>query len=680
MIFNSIKLKNFRQYKGSHEYFFSNPESGKKMTLIVAKNGIGKTTFLQAFRYCFYGANANYLKLPKSDELLTNTLVDDLKQLDDVELMVEVNFTHKGINYIATRTQRYVKKNKKMLKNSEAEFVLLYSTNNQGHKTLDPVSSQDRIYQIIPPGLSHIFMFDGERIEKRIESNDYKKELKESVLGILDLKKMDYLIQLIGSESRSRSILGYLSGKITHSTKEERDVQSKYTRIQKDIEKEKAKKEKRNDDLEAIKKEIKKYRTVQKEIDEKKDLVNQLEAIEKEITRLDDDLEKLGDKYIMLSGKAITAKLLLSQKGKYDQFIQKRNSSRRFYQYLHVDTLTEILDRHECLCGNPIEEDSEAFKRIKELYKTALPIESAHHLNKIADTFSKVLSLKDKMSELQEIRENITEAKSRRRTKEKEAENKRKLIREKEIELGESTQRDIEKLQERKFKLGVAIGKSQNYITERERIFKKVDNEYKAILHKNDHNKKVRNAIDDIKKIKEQLKKRQQAKDEHARRILSKNYNNNFESVIVGDYSIFIDDKYNLSIIDNGSSKDVTSVMSTGQSVIVTLSFIKSLIETASEISLKMDRNESYGVIMDAALSNVDETHINNLCRNNLNTLEQLIFLSFKRQLRHEMYSGIIENVGKAYYLDKREDSIISKEIQLDELDEFIHRVEDNDE
>ena len=120
--------------------------------------------------------------------------------------------------------------------------------------------------------------------------------------------------------------------------------------------------------------------------------------------------------------------------------------------------------------------------------------------------------------------------------------------------------------------------------------------------------------------------------------------------------------------------------MSTGQSVIVTMSFIKSLIETATIISRQVEENESYGVIMDAALSNVDETHINNLCQNNLNSLNQVIFLSFKRQLRNEMYEGIKDNIGKAYSLDREDNSIISEELDLKRLKEFIHKVEDKNE
>ena len=42
------------------------------------------------------------------------------------------------------------------------------------------------------------------------------------------------------------------------------------------------------------------------------------------------------------------------------------------------------------------------------------------------------------------------------------------------------------------------------------------------------------------------------------------------------------------------------------------LSFINALIHTAKELSATINKNEKYGVVMDAAMSNLDEMHIEN--------------------------------------------------------------------
>ena len=49
MIFKSIRLKNFRQYKKEITIEFAIPQgNSNNITMIIAANGVGKTTLLQA--------------------------------------------------------------------------------------------------------------------------------------------------------------------------------------------------------------------------------------------------------------------------------------------------------------------------------------------------------------------------------------------------------------------------------------------------------------------------------------------------------------------------------------------------------------------------------------------------------------------------------------------------------
>lgn len=150
--------------------------------------------------------------------------------------------------------------------------------------------------------------------------------------------------------------------------------------------------------------------------------------------------------------------------------------------------------------------------------------------------------------------------------------------------------------------------------------------------------------------------------------------------VISGNYRTSIKEDYYIEVIDNDKNIDSTSVLSTGQSVVVSISFIRALIDTASELSKEYSKGESYAVIMDAALSNLDEKHIQNVSKYNLNNFDQLIFISFKRQLRNEMYDSIKDNVGVVYEFIKETNEVVINKIEKDEIEEFIHKtVIDND-
>jgi DNA sulfur modification protein DndD len=76
---------------------------------------------------------------------------------------------------------------------------------------------------------------------------------------------------------------------------------------------------------------------------------------------------------------------------------------------------------------------------------------------------------------------------------------------------------------------------------------------------------------------------------------------------------------------------------------------------------------------MDAALSNLSEKAVKLISESNIIKLDQLIFLSFKKQLRDEMYGSIKNNIGKAYYIERNGSDLNQTEIEIKNLDEFIH-------
>lgn len=54
MLIKTLRMKNFRQFKGTTEINFS-CDAEKNVTVILGDNTFGKTTLLQAFNWCLYG-------------------------------------------------------------------------------------------------------------------------------------------------------------------------------------------------------------------------------------------------------------------------------------------------------------------------------------------------------------------------------------------------------------------------------------------------------------------------------------------------------------------------------------------------------------------------------------------------------------------------------------------------
>lgn len=65
MIIKSLTLNNFRQFIGQQKIDFASDPS-KKVTIVMAESGVGKTTLLQSFQWVLYG-KCSYNKILNED-------------------------------------------------------------------------------------------------------------------------------------------------------------------------------------------------------------------------------------------------------------------------------------------------------------------------------------------------------------------------------------------------------------------------------------------------------------------------------------------------------------------------------------------------------------------------------------------------------------------------------------
>lgn len=678
MIFKSIRLKNFRQYKKDITIEFAIPQgNSNNITLIIAANGVGKTTLLQAIRYCFYGSSSNYLNLPKANELVNNTLEYDLKELDKDVMFVEVSFIHEGIKYLARREKRFIKLRGHLKDEGKEIFLLSRLTENDGWKYFKESEAIQKIRSILPEGLSQVFMFDGERMERKISESKFSEELKESILGILDIKKYDKLIEILGHEGKASSVIGMLNSRKKTLTEDDKRTKDKYDQLLAHKEAKLMEIKKYQDKVDDIKQKISITEEQQLKLKENEDRIRRRKEIENIINSLETEIKNLAQRYIKESKNALIYKLLLLNKEKYDSYIKMGKKENVFYSYLHINTINDILEKKICVCGRPIEEHSSEKERLESLKRTSLPLTSSQHLNMIDQKFKKSVEFREEMNRLTDLKKLIKQSKLNIERYKGEYTRLIKEIADIENKYGIRNQLNITELENKKEQYLQTIGE----LTKELKLTENGINAYKKkidIMDSNiEYNRRINKVIEYMKDIKDKLEQIKNEKDNQAREMLSKNFDKILNKTIHGNYKAEINNKYQVKIIDSNTNKDVTISLSTGQNVVVLLSFINALIHTAKELSATINKNEKYGVVMDAAMSNLDEMHIEKLCRYNINNLDQIIFLSFKRQLRDEMYISIKHNIGKAYFISKHPKGYIeNEEMSLNRLDQFIHSIE----
>ena len=174
MLIKSLRMENFRQFKGSNKIDFS-MEPGKNVTIILGDNTFGKTTLLQAFNWCFYGI-AMFDQNP--DNLLNLEVASEMLNGDTRIVEVEVTVIHDGAEYIITRTQRYTMNNGKVRSEASPQTKVSYKQSDGQTESVKAVQVKNVINNILPQDLSTYFFFDTERVNSISTRHDVAEAVK----------------------------------------------------------------------------------------------------------------------------------------------------------------------------------------------------------------------------------------------------------------------------------------------------------------------------------------------------------------------------------------------------------------------------------------------------------------------------------------------------------------------
>ncbi len=182
MYLTEVNLKNWRSYR-SAMFRFPAPTAKKKVILVGAMNGTGKTSLLASLYLGLFGRDGMYyvegVKLSDVEEekqrsyrfLMERVLHRGALQEDDPQISVQLSFDIGEDNPLTiTRTWHFFKRGKlRDLNTNEGEEVISYH-NNKPKKYTSWQEANNRIEDLLFP--AHVlpcFFFDGEQAQKRVE-------------------------------------------------------------------------------------------------------------------------------------------------------------------------------------------------------------------------------------------------------------------------------------------------------------------------------------------------------------------------------------------------------------------------------------------------------------------------------------------------------------------------------
>jgi DNA sulfur modification protein DndD len=192
MKLNKLVLKNIGLFRGKNEFNLSNDFSSstnKPIILFGGLNGSGKTTIFESVKLCLYGKDTfPGLSESKYQDYLINKIHHSnslLVQPNHASIEIEFQYSRYGEINTYNVKREWERNGKKVY-----EAMNLKADG----KTIDEIHKenwQDFIKELIPPGLTQLFFFDGEKVQKIMESNNI--EFKNSIKRFLGLDIIERL-------------------------------------------------------------------------------------------------------------------------------------------------------------------------------------------------------------------------------------------------------------------------------------------------------------------------------------------------------------------------------------------------------------------------------------------------------------------------------------------------------
>lgn len=340
MIFNSLRINNYRAYYGECNFDF--PIDGERnISILYADNDVGKSCFFSAILFCLYG--------PKDS--------DDLKDLINVNAQsekcyhAEVSlFVENGSDKI--EISRFIDLRGKLEATpSSKDFkCTLELIKNDVPLSSEEDEKADFINSLVHQDASQYFFFDGEKI------NDYStasgSQYKDAIARVLGIKEVDNAVEDLG--------------RLKKDFEKDRDswiqTQNKYQ----DILQQKIEADQKVADQEAL---LRQYEQeinaaneqIQKDEDSLKDFkeisekVTQKQKLSEQIKQLTEDLKRIRREQSECFQKNATLMLAATIFAKMQQDTSTEPTEYHITEPVK-EYLVRLMEQPVCVCGEPMTE------------------------------------------------------------------------------------------------------------------------------------------------------------------------------------------------------------------------------------------------------------------------------------------------------------------------------------
>ena len=646
MKIKTLRMKNFRQFKGTTEINFS-CDAQKNVTVILGDNTFGKTTLLQAFNRCLYGAT----NFPNNDrDLLNYELSVQMQNGEQETVEVEIILLHDDAEYIITRTQRYNCGGGKVSGESIPTVFMSRKQPDGQTKPIDAIRIKEIINAVLPEGLSTYFFFDTERISTVSDRKDLGKAIKD----LLGLSAVENAARHLGDRSKKTGVIGKIYAGMDlngdaraqealdriQTAKEKRDIIAERLG---DCKTEADHYEQRKAELEKILRDNQSTAELQKRKDK---IETQIKDEEKILA------QSIEDYFKDFSASALPffiQPLLNVAEG----FLKEVKIDDKGVRDITKSSIMELIKRGRCICGREICAGNDAYQHLMAEIKFVPPesigITVRHYRERIKDFYRLSERTYDR---LKQIRDSIAHSKNRIHDWEYELDDCRKKISGKENmaryenELADIRRR-MRELEDKKSRLYQDDGAQERDIEHYQKI-------YDGLIVSSAKNRELQKYLAYAEEIKAWLEPKCKSKELEIRKSLEAAVNKIFDEMYHGHRRVVIDERYHADLIATVADTEIISGESEGANRVKNFAFIAGLVAVAKKQLLKDMKisSEPYPLVMDAPFSNADEKHTASISKVLPGIAEQIIMFVMQKDWN---YAEPVMNhrVGQKYSLNK---------------------------
>lgn len=652
MVIKSIVLNNFRQYKGEQRPIIFSTDKEKNVTVILGKNTSGKTTLVQAFKWCLY-ENVNF----KTKDVLNVEVKETMGLYTSQEVYVEIVLVHEGREFIIRRTQKFTKVDIDKTKSEKSVLKIQYKEDNGEQQAIPLYECENTINKILPEALSDYFFFDGERIADINNRGD----VVAAVRGLMGL-------DIIG-EAKDRLDPKKASSVIAKFSKElDIGTDQKNNKLKNDL----TDAQKRLDSLtirnEELIKEIDYYDKRKEELsaqllankEEKHNQERKL-SLENDIIQITKNIENIENRIVkdftVGALKFFAAPLIC----RAIKIIDEAKHSGEGIPDMRSTAIDFILKRKRCICGCDLKENEEAIKNI--MYEKSLlpPQYLGTILHTTRETYNRYL--KEAQDFYKTIKENHMEYR-----------NNRNYLSEKEAELKSISAKiqgniDVAKIEQEYQKTDKRLKEKRDSLLDitskigaTEKEINDIDKRIERLTILSDRNRKLKKCIAYARAVYEWLKESYDRQEKEVKESLLESVNKIFEKMYHGKRYVTINARYQITLLTFFDNDEVKTDESKGLEVVKNFSFICGLVDLARQKARKRNEvtdeedifynTEPYPLVMDAPFSNADEIHIKNISKIIPEIAEQVILMVMQKDWDYAK-SALEDKVGCSYYIEK---------------------------